>query len=93
VNFGPFMQKLESVIRQTWNPQASDRGKVVLRFRVTPSGQLERGSLRVVTANDRRAREEALRAVQVASASFPTLPNGANEPANIEFTFYSDHIR
>jgi TonB family protein len=86
VDFGPYMADLQRRIKRAWFPPKGNESKrVVVVFKVHKGGELS--NLRLVTSSGVAiADKAALQAVENA-APFRTLPPGASDDVDIQFTF------
>lgn len=86
VNWGPYMAELQRRIKMNWFPPAGTESKrVVVVFKILRDGSLTH--LKVdKSSNSAIADQAALKAVEHA-APFRHLPEGADDDADIQFTF------
>ena len=86
VAFGPYMARIQEMIKQRWRPpRGSESKRIVVHFVINRDGSLS--NLRLMQTNgDTLANEAALSAVRNAAA-FPPLPAGSAPSIDIEFTF------
>jgi TonB family protein len=86
VAFGPYMARIQEMIKQRWRPpRGSESKRILVHFAINRDGSLS--NLRLMQTNgDTLANEAALNAVRNAAA-FPPLPAGSAPSIDIEFTF------
>lgn len=86
VDFSPYMQNLESKIKENWMPPKGEESrKVQVYFKILRNGQIE--NVRIGKNSGMELADQAgLRAVK-AAAPFQSLPVGAPRSVDIQFSF------
>jgi TonB family protein len=89
IDFGPYMNDLQRNIRSNWfPPKGKESQRVVCIFKIHRGGQVS--NLRIERSSGNAAADQAaLKAIKISSAWFQSLPAGASDDVDIQFTF--DH--
>lgn len=87
VDFGPYMSRLQKVIRSHWHPPSSSVQKTItVQFKVSKSGEISNvGFVRL--SRDSEADAAALKSVIESMPTSPPLPEGSPDSIDICFTF------
>lgn len=84
--FGPYMAKLQSAIKNAWNPQkGSKTAKAAVRFTVSNDGRI--ANSRIVKSSNLPAFDQAALDALKKIAKLDPLPKGSPQSVDIEFTF------
>jgi TonB family protein len=87
VNFTPYMKKLQTDIKENWDPPKSNSSKsVVALFKIAKNGNLL--NFKILTSSGDKKTDKAAKKAVEKTAPFTPLPDGFKEKSiDIQFTF------
>ncbi len=86
VNFGPYMNRIQSKVRRYWlTPEENNSKRTLLSFMLDTKGRLSK--LRVLRSSGNPDTDQAAMDAVRQAAPFPPLPAGADSSISIKFSF------
>lgn len=98
VSYAEFMNDLQRRIKRNWfPPKGPDSSRIKVIFAVLRSGELVDSSIRLISSSGVASADQAAIAAIRNAAPYRTLPTGAPERIDVEFTFdysvFGGHMR